>query len=49
MLQCIMQQQVKPGELIGVVGEVGSAKSSLLIAVLGEMVPAEVSTIASTI
>lgn len=28
---------VRPGELVGIVGKVGSGKSSLLLALLGEM------------
>lgn len=33
--------KVEPGQLIGVVGLVGSSKSSLLMALLQEMVPDE--------
>lgn len=39
--------RVEPGELIGVVGSVGSSKSSLLMAVLREIVPETLSAVGS--
>lgn len=39
--------RVEPGELIGVVGPVGSSKSSLLMAVLREMAPESLASVGS--
>lgn len=36
---CGVQLVVQPGELVAVVGEVGAGKSSLLAALLGELMP----------